>query len=505
MSIQPRSMNLLDPEEIRKKALFEKYGLLTDGQDQWPIGTDMGESGPQVLDPPVTELDPSSLPGRIGIPTSGIPSKSFQEQLEELGPFDTSRQDAYNALLAAKPQREDPGILRRIVAAGMSVGAHPGDVRDPVKTQEEVMYAPHLRAMKDWSDQVEPSYRSAQLENTANANERQARTATINARNAADKLIAHEREVNAQIASREKLAAEKNALLREKQNGAQVSFSNGHAIVHRLDGTIYEAPVDLTNYSALEIAQLTADAAQTRVETQGQTARDVASIGANSRESVAETNVANRELFNVPDPNDPTKTLFKRYNSTTGEMETIPDRDTGKPTGAAQRPTGAGGASKELKQPTNIEAIKTQAQETIKAIGELIDEDGNFTPEAKAYYGPAAAVGFDKIPANTRARVGAVRHRRVAGQLIIALISEMKNQSRTGATGFGQLSVRELGVIEQAASGMDPVLPEETKKELIRIRDKFKKILEPTNSQTPTTTEPRSTIKQAIDKALGRP
>jgi hypothetical protein len=447
------------------------------------------------------EEDPRFIRGNIKnidsqiAATPGAVDPSFEELM---GTFDTSKQDAYNALLAQKPTRESPNFARRLVAAGIGLGS-----KNPLKDEEEVMYAPHIRAMEDWSKQVEPAYRSAQLENTANANERQARTSTINAKNAADKLLAHEREVNAQIESKEKIARDKLALQQEVARGAKVSFENGHAIVTRLDGTVYEAPVDLTNYSALEIAQLTANAAQKRTETQVQGAKDVAGIGATSRENVAETGVANRELFNVPiDPADPSKgTVFKRYNSVTNQMETVKDKDTGQPSPGADRPGTGGSGSKGLKQPVNIEAIKTQAQETINAINELVNDKGEFTPEAKAFYGPSAAMGIDKLPLNSLARVGAVRHRRVAGQLIIGLISEMKNQSKTGATGFGQLSVRELGVIEQAASGMDPILPEETKKELIRIRDKFKLILQPPNSETPTVTEPKSKIQQAIKEA----
>lgn len=62
---------------------------------------------------------------------------------------------------------------------------------------------------------------------------------------------------------------------------------------------------------------------------------------------------------------------------------------------------------------------------------------------------------------------------RLKGKAIIDLIQEMKAQSRTGATGFGQLSGRELSVLENAATQLSSanISDEAARTELQRIYD----------------------------------
>jgi hypothetical protein len=149
-----------DINGVRRKTLFENYGM-PDPDSVMDSTMDTFPSGNSIMD-----LRQSIQPG--------------SNVLEDIGTFDTSQADAFRDLINNQPQREDPGWARRIVASGMSVGAHPGDVKDPIGVQEDVMYAPYKREMADWTAKVEPAYRSATLENTANANERQARTSVMN-------------------------------------------------------------------------------------------------------------------------------------------------------------------------------------------------------------------------------------------------------------------------------------------------------------------------------------
>jgi len=83
---------------------------------------------------------------------------------------DYTSRDRYNRLLDAAPEREGPGIMRGISAGLMGMGAK--DPIDTLKIQEAVMYAPHNRAMADWTAKTQPFGQAAQYENTSNTNER---------------------------------------------------------------------------------------------------------------------------------------------------------------------------------------------------------------------------------------------------------------------------------------------------------------------------------------------
>ena len=81
----------------------------------------------------------------------------------------------------------------------------------------------------------------------------------------------------------------------------------------------------------------------------------------------------------------------------------------------------------------------------------LLDEKGNLNPRVKSIAGANYGKVTRYIPgsdaANAQAQLDRLRDR-----LIVDLIGEMKSQSRTGATGFGQLSENELALIRSAAA-----------------------------------------------------
>lgn len=83
--------------------------------------------------------------------------------------------------------------------------------------------------------------------------------------------------------------------------------------------------------------------------------------------------------------------------------------------------------------------------------------------------------------ANAKSRLAEVRSR-----LDVGLLNELKNQSRTGATGFGQLSANELKIIEAASGRLDTAQsPEQFMSALNDIETRVKRILaEPGASHT---------------------
>lgn len=128
-------------------------------------------------------------------------------QLNQIYTPETAARDKYNDLLNSVPERNTPGLARKIVAGGMGLGS-----KDPLGTMEGVMYAPYLRDMAGWKEKTEPTYRAAQMENTANANERQLAGNVLNAKTQSDR-----------IAETGRIADEKNRITEEKNKAAAES------------------------------------------------------------------------------------------------------------------------------------------------------------------------------------------------------------------------------------------------------------------------------------------
>src|SRR5512145_2363972 len=85
---------------------------------------------------------------------------------------ETTSRDKYNQLLGSFPERNQPSWARKLVAGGMGLDARRRQGGDPLATMETAMYAPYMRDVSAWKEQVEPTYKAAELENRANINER---------------------------------------------------------------------------------------------------------------------------------------------------------------------------------------------------------------------------------------------------------------------------------------------------------------------------------------------
>ncbi len=94
-------------------------------------------------------------------------------------------------------------------------------------------------------------------------------------------------------------------------------------------------------------------------------------------------------------------------------------------------------------------AAVASIDDTAGALDELIDEKDQLKP------GVGGAVGLGAIRARipgTSAADAKARIDRLQSRLVVDLLGEMKRQSRTGATGFGALTEKELAVIQNAAA-----------------------------------------------------
>lgn len=113
------------------------------------------------------------------------------------------------------------------------------------------------------------------------------------------------------------------------------------------------------------------------------------------------------------------------------------------------------------------ESVKTAAQDTlnsIKKIKENIDFFGAFG-------------GLPSIPGSARARTESEVNR-LLSQKVINVMQEMKQASKTGATGFGQLSNKELELLRNASTALKRTLrPEDALEILNQLEQVTKKVL----------------------------
>lgn len=131
-------------------------------------------------------------------------------------------------------------------------------------------------------------------------------------------------------------------------------------------------------------------------------------------------------------------------------------------------------ASMEIEAAKQADKIKTQAtidtaQGALNAIKEIEDKINFFGPiEGRI----PAMLNPEKI--EWQANVN-----NLTGRNIVNLMNEMKSQSRTGATGFGQLNRAELKVIEDASMVLKKEMDEKTAlKYLNQMKKAFQKIID---------------------------
>lgn len=126
-------------------------------------------------------------------------------------------------------------------------------------------------------------------------------------------------------------------------------------------------------------------------------------------------------------------------------------------------------------------AIRAPAANVISALDDLLERDAQgrwqLSGGAKSIYGKGPGRIARFIP-GTQAATAKAALDQVTGTLTLDLLAQMKAQSQTGATGFGQLSERELSVIEGAATVLKGEISEpRALQELIKMRDRFDRII----------------------------
>lgn len=157
--------------------------------------------------------------------------------------------------------------------------------------------------------------------------------------------------------------------------------------------------------------------------------------------------------------------------------------------------------------------IREQAQNALDAMNDLIQVDPKsgkvvgLTPGAAALYGKSSLLGQRFIPGSEAATSRAALDQ-LTGELVVNLLRDLKAQSRTGATGFGQLSARELDVLQQSATMLKGNISEaRAAQELKKLHDKFQAILAPSDvEKAPLPNNATITLDTPvfIDQATGK-
>jgi hypothetical protein len=204
-----------DIQRLRQQYIFQPTEDISGGDMGYGPSMDYGEAPPEYgggyndtsqnpFDRPPTSMPAEASSGQAGMgapppvaPPQVPGGSSLQETLDAINRVYTPEnvdRDRLRKLMDAAPERQAPSFGRALVAGGLSLKA-----QDPIATAEKVLYAPHYRNMADWTAKVDPYYKTAELENRANINERTLAGNVVTAQTQADR-----------IASQEKIAAEKN-------------------------------------------------------------------------------------------------------------------------------------------------------------------------------------------------------------------------------------------------------------------------------------------------------
>ncbi len=149
--------------------------------------------------------------------------------------------------------------------------------------------------------------------------------------------------------------------------------------------------------------------------------------------------------------------------------------------GTKRQPTAAEIAAKE-KNKKYRDVQKSMGQSTLDAINQVLDDKGELTGDAKwatGVTGLAAPFAF-----GTKAKSAVAKLKNIQSKQVLQLIGELKSQSATGATGMGNLNMKEFGALQDAASLLDRTgSQDEYQKQLGIVRDKLKLLLEDSDDE----------------------
>lgn len=416
-----------------------------------------------------------------------IPEYDPVARMKELYTPETTATNSYNSLITSQPEYERPSFLRTIGAALSAFG--PGGH----ETGREVMDFHNNRNMNRWKTDVANTKGAADIERQNNQVERQFAQNTVanELRNRADTEKAKNNEktnaIRAQRAAIYEFKAKNPTMKIISPPGGNiiaVDPTNPQKVITLTDAD--GNPISSGSLSETDKINLQHEKTLDKIDAQAAASIDVDAAKQPGREALAAGN--DWQIGSIPDPKDNTKMMGVWINARTREIQPI---QFGGQNPVVTKPgtPGAGGKTNPV-NPDALKNLQTRTQETISAIDTLLDKSGNLTPLAQSAVGKNRVLGLHKVP-GTQSRTADVTINNLKSRLVIDLIAEMKAQSRTGATGFGAMNMRELGILEAAIGKLDPSMEESAfAAELKRIREKLDLIMKPTDGFSETKVPP---------------
>jgi hypothetical protein len=123
------------------------------------------------------------------------------------------------------------------------------------------------------------------------------------------------------------------------------------------------------------------------------------------------------------------------------------------------------------------EVANKMTQDALDAINDIIDEKGNLKDTVGSAVGMSRMNPLNMIP-GSQAQTANSTLDNFSGKVLLNLLNEVKSQSASGATGFGNMSNKDLDTLKQAASRLNKSMPKEDyAKEVVRLRDLMKTAL----------------------------
>lgn len=415
-------------------------------------------------------------------PNAGL--YNVADRMSQLYTPETGANDRFNQMLDQYPQERPISGKRKLAGVGLAALADFAGGGDKGKfTYDEITGKNQQREdLVNWKNQITPAQQAADNERATNTSRQ----------NLAHQQIADELRQQAQ----DEIA---------KKNTAAAAISQQRADAYTLKSTKPDFKFDFKGPTVMVTDPATGKITDSKIPTGSLTDADKIALQQNNAMQRIEAQGKNQntvsetrgwKIGTVPDPNDPSKQIGIQYNEITGETKPL------KFNGQATTITPSSGAGANGKQAANIEDIQQKTRETLSALDELLDpKTDKLRPEITGAVGASriynAPFGYTLPGSQTKASDAAIN--RLKSMLTIEILGEMKAQSRTGATGFGQLSVKELNVLESAASKLDPSLDEKTfEAELKRIKKYLERVLQPADGFNPTTTVKKRTAQEMI-------
>ena len=210
-------------------------------------------------------------------------------------------------------------------------------------------------------------------------------------------------------------------------------------------------------------------------------AEKIAGINAQSKADIA--NDKGWSFINRQDPTDPTKIQTFRANNATGQVEPVNygDENIG---GAAKLGTKLPVLNQGV-NPEQLKAFRDDARAALDELNQLRDpETRKMRPHMATASGGTGMFGLTKYipgdPFGAAEAEGGLNS--LKAKLTLALIQKLKAASKTGATGFGALNLKELATLENSVTkvktGWGGLSDEANEAELNRIGDRLEMILQ---------------------------